>query len=331
MSKKTKKIVSDFANNDMPAEVQERFRSWLVDNADDQAVEEQLLAEWNAVKIGTDAAYEALFECLKPETVAEDPAPVQAVSRRQARFGASWRKMAAAVFVCCCLAGLGTIGAHMFLQPENGIYVVTGEDNKGRFILPDGTQVWLNYDSRLYYPESFGETRRVVKLEGEALFNVTKDTTRPFEVQTALMDVEVLGTVFDLKCYEHLDYAEVILISGSIKASCRAQQPMTLCPNDRLVAYRDSKKLVYETVNANNYSKWMFERQKLEEMPLDEIFVNLGHRYNIEFDIAQGVDLAPRLTLSLRNESIEEILEAIALVAPIRYNIGDDGITITRK
>lgn len=336
MDKKIKKIVSDFANNDMPAEVQERFRRWLADDALDGAADGQLLEEWNGANPGTmdDEVYGRSFERLMaglqpvPESLVT---PVRENVRREWRIIPLWRRIAAAVVACCLLAGTGALGARIFLRPENGIYVVTGEGNKGRFVLPDGTQVWLNYGSRLYYPESFGDARRVVKLEGEALFNVTHDAARPFEVQTPLMDVEVLGTVFDLKCYEHLDYAEVVLISGSIKATCRAQPPMTLCPDDRLVAYRNSKKLLYETVDATNYSKWMFETQKLDEMPLDEVFVNLERRYNVEFDIAGDVGLTPRLTLSLRSEPLEEILESIALVAPIRYKISDGRVSITHK
>lgn len=127
--------------------------------------------------------------------------------------------MAAVAAVCGVVLGLGALGARLFLKPENGVFVVTGEDSKGRFVLPDGTQVWLNYDSRLYYPESFDGNLRSVRLEGEALFNVVRDASKPFRVRTSLMEVEVLGTVFDLKCYEHLDYAELVLVSGSVKAT----------------------------------------------------------------------------------------------------------------
>ena len=274
MTKKTKNIVSDFANNDMPAEVQEQFRCWLDEHAGGEAAEEQLLEEWNAAKLG----------------------PV-----------------------------------NLFLKPENGVFVVTGEDSKGRFVLPDGTQVWLNYDSRLYYPESFDGNLRSVRLEGEALFNVVRDASKPFRVRTSLMEVEVLGTVFDLKCYEHLDYAELVLVSGSVKATCAGQLPVTLCPDERLVAYRNSKKIDYQAVDANNYNKWMFETQKLDEMRLDAVFVNLEHRYNVEFDIADDVGLEARLTLSLRSEPLEEILDAIALVVPIRYESSGGTIFITRR
>ena len=332
MTKKTKNIVSDFANNDMPAEVQEQFRCWLDEHAGGEAAEEQLLEEWNAAKLGpvNGAAYEQSFERLMQSMPAASSAAAPKKGRI-ARLAASWRRMAAVAAVCGVVLGLGALGARLFLKPENGVFVVTGEDSKGRFVLPDGTQVWLNYDSRLYYPESFDGNLRSVRLEGEALFNVVRDASKPFRVRTSLMEVEVLGTVFDLKCYEHLDYAEVVLVSGSVKATCAGQLPVTLCPDERLVAYRNSKKIDYQAVDANNYNKWMFETQKLDEMRLDAVFVNLEHRYNVEFDIADDVGLEARLTLSLRSEPLEEILDAIALVVPIRYESSGGTIFITRR
>ena len=329
MTKKTKDIVSDFANNDMPAEVQEQFRCWLDENAGSDVAEEQLLEEWNSAKLGpvNGTAYEQSFERLM-QSMPAAPAPKKG---RLACMAASWRRVAAVAAICSVVLGLGALGARLLLKPENGVFVVTGEDSKGRFVLPDGTQVWLNYDSHLYYPESFDGDLRSVRLEGEALFNVVRDPSKPFRVRTSLMEIEVLGTVFDLKCYEHLDYAEVVLVSGSIKATCAGQLPVTLCPDERLVAYRNSKKIDYQTVDANNYNKWMFETQKLDEMRLDAIFVNLEHRYNVEFNIADDVGLGARLTLSLRNEPLEEILDAIALVVPIRYECSDGKFFITRR
>ena len=250
--------------------------------------------------------------------------------RRRRPLRRLWLRISAAAAV---LALVSTLVLHLLPaeRPEQLFTVEAPQGTHSRISLPDGTQVWLIYDSRLYYPESFDGNLRSVRLEGEALFNVVRDASKPFRVRTSLMEVEVLGTVFDLKCYEHLDYAELVLVSGSVKATCAGQLPVTLCPDERLVAYRNSKKIDYQAVDANNYNKWMFETQKLDEMRLDAVFVNLEHRYNVEFDIADDVGLEARLTLSLRSEPLEEILDAIALVVPIRYESSGGTIFITRR
>ena len=76
---------------------------------------------------------------------------------------------------------------------------------KGTFyhlVLSDGTKVWLNADSKIKYPVSFGQDKREVSLRGEGYFEVAKDSARPFIMSTDKMDVKVLGTTFDVNTYE---------------------------------------------------------------------------------------------------------------------------------
>ncbi len=81
--------------------------------------------------------------------------------------------------------------------------------------LPDGTEVWLNAESSLRFPEQFGDTRKVV-LTGEAFFKVAHDASHPFIVQTAKMNVKVLGTEFDFRNYE-TEAPQVSLLRGSVE------------------------------------------------------------------------------------------------------------------
>ena len=81
--------------------------------------------------------------------------------------------------------------------------------------LPDGTEVWLNAESSLRFPEQFGDTRKVV-LTGEAFFKVAHDASHPFIVQTDKMNVKVLGTEFDFRNYE-AEAPCVSLLQGSVE------------------------------------------------------------------------------------------------------------------
>lgn len=86
------------------------------------------------------------------------------------------------------------------------------------FVLPDGTKVWLNAESRLDFPSCFGSGKRVVRLQGEAYFEVTKDKNHPFVVENDYFTTTVLGTVFNVRAYDKKD-ANVVLISGSVAVS----------------------------------------------------------------------------------------------------------------
>lgn len=100
--------------------------------------------------------------------------------------------------------------------------------------------VWLNSETKLTYPNQFADDRRLVSLEGEAYFEVAKDAKKPFVVQAGEIDVEVLGTCFDLDSYSSGEFVKTALLSGSVKISGKAlKDPVYLKP-DELFRYRKS-------------------------------------------------------------------------------------------
>ena len=102
--------------------------------------------------------------------------------------------------------------------------------------LADGTNVWLNARTTIQYPITFNEKERLVKLDGEAYFDVTKDKSKPFIVQTDNYNVEVLGTQFDVNAYSETGEFETTLMSGSVKVASVSDstQKITLKPNNKV-------------------------------------------------------------------------------------------------
>lgn len=95
------------------------------------------------------------------------------------------------------------------------VYVPRGMQK--RLELPDGTCVTLNAESQLTYETSqFGQNERKVILQGEALFDVAKDSLRPFIVQSGKLSTKALGTVFNVKDYS-TEEMKITLLSGSLK------------------------------------------------------------------------------------------------------------------
>jgi ferric-dicitrate binding protein FerR (iron transport regulator) len=88
---------------------------------------------------------------------------------------------------------------------------------RSEFVLPDGTQVYLNSKTILRYPMTFSNDIREVKLDGEAYFQVAEDKKHPFVVNTGKVNIEVTGTEFKASNYRHENLTEIVLISGSIQ------------------------------------------------------------------------------------------------------------------
>ena len=122
--------------------------------------------------------------------------------------------------------------------------------------LPDGTDVWLNARTTIQYPVSFNTDQRLVKLDGEAYFEVARDEKKPFTVQTDKYNVEVLGTKFDVESYSDTESFETALMEGSVKISSLtdANESLMLTPNNK--AYLHGGKLRVMPVDDYNPYRW---------------------------------------------------------------------------
>lgn len=171
------------------------------------------------------------------------------------RFRIQWQQVAA-TFLVLISVGYGFYSKKRIVETVQEIVVqnqlITATGSKGQFILPDSTIVWLNSGSKLVYPEHFEKDRRVVTLEGEAYFQVAKNKSRPFVVQAKDLDIEVLGTSFNIASHAMLDKVETVLLSGSIKANINATgKKILLKPNELLVYKKETGETITEIGRAH--------------------------------------------------------------------------------
>lgn len=122
--------------------------------------------------------------------------------------------------------------------------------------LPDGSNIWLNAQTTIQYPVSFNKENRQVKLDGEAYFDIAKDSKRPFIVNTKECSVEVLGTKFNIDAYYSRDKFETVLMEGSVKVSMLNDptQAVSLKPNNKV--YRSNGKLLIQKVSNYERYRW---------------------------------------------------------------------------
>lgn len=149
-----------------------------------------------------------------------------------------------------------------------------------KITLSDGTEVYMNTDSRLVYPAHFNSETRSVYLEGEAYFHVAKDENRPFYVQTGSMVTEVLGTEFNISSYED-SQPQVTLINGSVKVSnAMAQNAKTLIPGEQATVTANGQ-ITTEKVDVTSYIHWKEGYFYYDNVSLLEIMKEIGRWYNI--------------------------------------------------
>lgn len=208
--------------------------------------------------------------------------------------------------------------------------------NKGCITLPDSTIVWLNSDSKLTYPDRFSDRKRVVELYGQAYFQVAREEQRPFIVESNDMDIEVLGTSFTIKNYSQDENIAVALIEGSLKIKFPKSSisPIILQPSEQVVYSRTTQKAqIFKQSDSSLFHIWAQNRLLLSNCPLTEVLEKLSAWYNEKIILTDTPDLYDSIyvTLTVREESLIEILQTLKTIAPIDYRSTNDTIFISYK
>ncbi|PTN07546.1 FecR family protein [Mangrovibacterium marinum] len=200
---------------------------------------------------------------------------------------------------------------------------------RNQFKLPDGTTGWLGADSELKY-QLEENNHRVVKLDGLAFFNVVHNDS-PFIVKTPKnLNVEVMGTRFNVSAYSADPSCEVVLEEGSVLLSNTSGLNEKMVPNDRIVFDLRNNQLKKSQVNTSDYLSWIDGKLVLKDISLREACLRLSRFYNVDMEVrAENID-KEKVRLVLENESLEDALKLLSVIAPISYQVeerkarGDD-------
>jgi ferric-dicitrate binding protein FerR (iron transport regulator) len=224
------------------------------------------------------------------------------------------------------------LAVHPFVAVEKVFVIrnqlITAKNSKGRFVLPDGSVVWLNAESMLTYPETFEGAERQVQLEGEGYFEVAENKEQPFIVRSGNLEVEALGTTFDIARYPFRNKTEVVLLDGSIKVTSQTfREDIFLSPDQMLELTDDGVYHVHKT-NARMHVGWIKDKLVFDNDRLSDIINSLEGWYCLEIKCPQAFANKTRMSFTVNSENIQEILKAMSLVIPVTWSVSDGVVTI---
>lgn len=242
-----------------------------------------------------------------------------------------WFSYAAAIIITIGLAWSAMNYYNPTPQQLLNFFVVTAEKGQRASItLPDGTKVWLNSDSKISYDNRYGETDRRISLSGEAYFEVSKDKEHRFIVAAGGMEVEALGTTFNVKAYDNEDVTTT-LFSGKVKASV-GKNVAILLPSQYAIYSPTARRLLTKTSKNVEYAKmWHTNELAFDAATLSEIGATLSRIYNFEIVFASENIKKHRFTGVVKNNSLENVLQIISMTAPIYYQFHNDSIIWREK
>ncbi len=209
--------------------------------------------------------------------------------------------------------------------------LATGRGGEYRLILADGTRVFLNAATILRYPVVFDDEVRRVQLEGEAYFEVAKDSGRPFVVETTGMEVKVYGTSFNINTLR-INEIQTVLVEGSISiCSVAAGREYRMCPGQLARWDKISSSVKLQEVDVSLYTAWKEGVFRFSRERLEEILGILANWYDVEvlYQNQEIKDLHFSGYME-RYERIETILKALEEATGVHFSVWGKTITVSK-
>lgn len=215
-------------------------------------------------------------------------------------------------------------------DPLRTYRVLVDKGQRASVMLPDGTKVWLNSHTELTYNADYGKENRQVALSGEAYFEVEKDSTSHFIVKAGEMEVEALGTVFNVKAYEEDKELTATLFEGKVRTAV-GKDGVILKPDETFCFDKVSRKMTVSDEIAAYARMWKDNELVFRGETMLEVAVMLDRLYNVQVRFASEKVKHYRFSGVIKNNSLENVIELISLTAPITYKKAGGEIVIDER
>jgi hypothetical protein len=226
------------------------------------------------------------------------------------------------------------IESDIIKEPKNHateIYdqLIVPKGKRSRIQLSDGTLLWVNSQSKIIYPRTFGEKNRNIYLQGEAYLEVARDKSRPFIVTANDFDLKVLGTKFNVTNYGNTGVANIVLVEGAVEVTDRHNSIAQLTPND-LLAIKNGTISQQTKVDTYDYTGWIDGILVLKGETLSVIAQKLSLYFGVDIRCEASIEKEKIYGKLDLKEDLSEILECIRHTVPINIQKHNNEIHLSK-
>jgi transmembrane sensor len=218
-------------------------------------------------------------------------------------------------------------------QSATALSVIENDRNVVRKVtMPDGTIVWLNRNSRLEFDhQQYNQKQRYVKLSGEGFFEVAKDASRPFVVETGNIYTRVLGTAFNIEAYQQESEIRISLVHGKVALEDKAKAITTvLAPAQTMRYSRQTRDWQLMPMAVNNISAWTTGALVFNELPLEEAIDRIGDRYHMPMNYDKHLLLDKRITGIFTVNDWQSALRDVLFVHDLKFSVRQGKVFIIK-
>ncbi len=312
------KLISQYLAGELTSENKALFFKLLKENNDFSELYDHLAIIWtsnNKEHFDTDTAWRKLSGKLEFNQVSKKA------------------KIYKHIAIAATIAIFGILSTIFIINSKHTLdyTTVTAQTNILEQTLSDGTNITLNQNSTLVFPNNFNtDSIRKVKLEGEAYFEVKSDTNKTFIVETEHAYIKVLGTKFNLNAHSNNNLVELIVTEGKVQISDKSNELSQIIIAGESCIYNniDNSFRIIET--DPNSLFWKTQTLTFRNNTLSEVCSVLENAYNYKFEIADSSCKNIMFTSSFTNAGINEVLEILSLSLGISYTKNNDTIRLIK-
>lgn len=236
-------------------------------------------------------------------------------------FRLRWIQYAAAIVIILGLSiGFGYfLSKGPFSADTNYTEIIVPKGERSKLILPDGSKVQLNSGSKLKFNSFFHTKKRRVILEGEAYFQVTHDNSHPFIVETSGLQIEDVGTSFNISSYPDDQSVTTYLQSGKVKIEANDGKTIFLNPSEVFSYNKADKKYSVTSVNDERNIDWTKYILTIKGETLEELAKKLERRFNVQIIFGDKELKKRTYTGSIKDEDLDTVLDALKYTSTFNY------------
>ena len=341
-------------------EDKQKLTTWLALDQENMELFKQSESVWNALEI---AKMSKEYDAEKAFNEFKKQVSNRLKTSRRIGFYKKIDTLIRIAAVLVILIGMG----HMLIKPaDKGIKsdlslfeIISPRGSKTQVLLPDGSKVWLNSESKIQYFNNFNQSGREVHLEGEGYFEVKKNPDKPFIVTTSDIRIKALGTTFNIKAYPEEKTIETTLVEGKLEVesgiSGKVNKLATLEPNQKVTFLKkngvvqeqkniEEKKKVEnalpvktasdkiisnESVDPSLITSWKNNIFYFDNESFQDLAIKLERRFGVTIHFENENLKQMRFTGKFRDIIIEQVLEALQFASPFYYRFVDNNIYLS--